>query len=231
MRRQHIRGPLPACLVALASWGSALRTEAPANRTKVDEFVSSVAALPYLNPYLMPAVVLDTEWGGMLRVLNGRVEGARSLHRTDAVVVRLTSTVDLRTRLEMGPVTGVLGVVLTPARIVGPPFAASVIYRTRRSLSFEARAVSMNFSAGTEFESGKARLQALVVRKVLGMNATLDTMDSYGHVVNLFMSVLNRHAERVVRYLVEDVLRTVMAEVIRSADISADSLLKSFLRP
>lgn len=203
----------------------------PLNRTKVDEFVASVAGMPSLSPYFVPALVLDSEWGGLLRVLNGRVTGLSSLHRAESMVMRLSSTVDLRTTLEMGPVAGVLAVVLSPARVVGPPFQTSIIYRTRRTLSFQARAVTMNFSAGTGFKSGKGRLQALILRKVYGMNATLDAIDSYGRMVNLFTSMLNRHAERLVRYLVEDVLRSIMDERIRFADISAESLLRSFMHP
>ncbi|XP_065304365.1 uncharacterized protein [Dermacentor albipictus] len=228
------------CLLVLGmvSWGSALQTEehtrllpVPLNHTKLDEFIASVAGMPSLNPYIVPALVLDSVWGGLLRVLNGRVTGLSSLRRAESMVMRLTSTVDLRTTLEMGPVAGVFAVVLSPTRVAGPSLQTSIIYRTRRTLSLQTRAVTMNFSARTDFKSGKGRLQALVLRKVYGLNATLDAIDSYGRVVNLFTSVLNRHAVRLVRYLVEDVLRSIMDKRIRFANISADSLLRSFIYP
>lgn len=201
----------------------------PANRTKVDEFVASVASLPYLNPLFVPPVVLDNGWGGLLRVLNGRVYGIRSLHRSEAVVMRFTSTVDLRSKLEMGPLHGTLAVVLSPARAVGPPFGTSSMYHNKRELSFDVRTVNINFSAGTDFESGKGHLYALTLKRIVNLNASIDEMDMYGAVVNLFTSVLWHHADRFVRYLVEDVLRSVMADTIKYADLSAESLLKNFV--
>ncbi|KAL3212323.1 hypothetical protein MRX96_036008 [Rhipicephalus microplus] len=68
----------------------------------------------------------------------------------------------------------------------------------------------MNLSAGTDFKSGKSSLQLLVLRKVHGLNASLDAIDSYGRMVNTFTSMVNRHAERLLRYLIEDVLHTYM---------------------
>ncbi|KAL1423697.1 hypothetical protein MTO96_020858 [Rhipicephalus appendiculatus] len=185
--------------------------------------------MPALNPYLLPPLVLDSEWGGQLRVLSGRVTGLSSLHRSESLVIRMASTVDLRTTLEMGPVNGAFAVVLSPGRVIGSPLQASIIYRTSRNLSFQARAVTMNFSAGTDFKSGKSHLQSLVLRKVHGLNASLDAIDSYGRVVNLFTSMINRHAERLLRYLVEDVLRTYIDERIRFVNFSAESLLRSYL--
>ncbi|KAL1486573.1 hypothetical protein MTO96_031330 [Rhipicephalus appendiculatus] len=199
------------------------------NRTTVDEFVTTVGGMPALNPYVVPPLVLDSEWGGQLRVLSGRISGLSSLHRSESLVVRLATAVDLRTTLEMGPVGGAFAVVLSPGRVIGPPLQASIIYRTRRNLSFQARAVTMNFSAGTDFKSGKSRLASLMLRKVYGLNASLDVIDSYGRVVNIFTSMINRYAERLLRYLVEDVLRTYTEETIRFVNFSAESLLKSYL--
>ncbi|KAM7284509.1 hypothetical protein ISCGN_001603 [Ixodes scapularis] len=201
------------------------------HQTKVDEFVKSVAELSFLNPIFVQPMVLEDDWAGLQRVLNGRVTGIRTLHRSDAVVMRFTSTVDVHSMLEMGPLHGALTVVLAPVRVVGSPFASSPLYHNRRQFSFDVKAVSMNFSAGTDFESGKGRLHALSLKRIIGLNASIDEMDIYGgSIVNLFTYVLKRHAERCVRYVVENVLRSVMADIIRYADLSAEGLLKSFVQ-
>lgn len=199
------------------------------NRTKVDDFVASVAQLPFLNPLFVPPVVLDHEWGGVLRVLNGRVSGIRSLHRTEAVVMRFTTSVDLRSMLEMGPLYGVLSVVISPARGLGAPFGTSSMYYNRRTLTFDVRTVTMNFSAGTDFETGKGKLYTLALKRIAGLNVTIDKLDTYGTIVNLFTCVLKRHVERFIRYLVEDVLRSVMSDTIRYADLSAENLMRTFV--
>ncbi|KAL3202412.1 hypothetical protein MRX96_012078 [Rhipicephalus microplus] len=185
--------------------------------------------MPVLNPYVVPPLVLDSDWGGQLRVLGGHVTGLSSLHHSESLIMRLATTVDLRTTLEIGPVDGVFAVVLSQGRIIGPPLQASIIYNRRRNLSFQAHAVTMHFLAGANFKSGKSSLQLLVLRKVNGLNAFLDAIDSYGRVVSTFTSMVNRHAARLLRYLVEDVLRTYMDDTIRFVNFSTENLLRSLL--
>ncbi|KAH7942675.1 hypothetical protein HPB51_028643 [Rhipicephalus microplus] len=199
------------------------------NHTTVDDFITRVADMPVLNPYVVPALVLDHDWGGQVCVLGGRMTGLRSLHRSESLIMRLATTVVLRSTLEMGPVDWVFAVVLSQGRIIGPPLQTSIIYNTRHNLRFQAHVVTMNFSAGTDFNSGKSSLQLLFLRKVHGLNAFLDAIDSYGRVMNTFTSMVNRHAERLLRYLGEDVLRTYMDDTIRFVNFSAESLLRSYL--
>ncbi|XP_064465927.1 uncharacterized protein LOC135377449 [Ornithodoros turicata] len=215
--------------LSIATTATTDPNETRGNRTKVDDFVNSVAQLPFLNPLFIPPVVLDHKWGGVLRVLNGRITGIRSLHRTEAVVMRFATSVDLRSVLEMGPLYGVLSVVISPAQGLSAPFGSSSMYYNRRTLSFDARAVTMNFSAGTDFDTGRGRLYTLALKKIVGLNVTIDKLDTYGSLVNLFTSVLKRHVERFIRYLVEDVLRSIMSETIRYADLSAENLMRTFV--
>ncbi|KAH8020807.1 hypothetical protein HPB51_004629 [Rhipicephalus microplus] len=131
------------------------------NHTTVDDFITRVADMPVLNPYVVPALVLDHDWGGQVCVLGGRMTGLRSLHRSESLIMRLATTVVLRSTLEMGPVDWVFAVVLSQGRIIGPPLQTSIIYNTRHNLRFQAHVVTMNFSAGTDFNSGKSSLQLL----------------------------------------------------------------------
>ncbi|KAH7994206.1 hypothetical protein HPB51_026450 [Rhipicephalus microplus] len=233
MTWQRLPGLLVLAIVSLHAPPQTAELTRPSpvrtNHTTVDDFVTRVGDMPVLNPYVVPPLVLDSDWGGQLRVLGGRVTGLSSLHHSESLIMRLATTVDLRTTLEIGPVDGVFAVVLSQGRIIGPPLQASIIYNTRRNLSFQAHAVTMNFLAGANLKSGKSSLQLLVLRKVNGLNASLDAIDSYGRVVSTFTSMVNRHAVRLLRYLVEDVLRTYMDDTIRFANFSAENLLRSYL--
>ncbi|KAL3212324.1 hypothetical protein MRX96_036009 [Rhipicephalus microplus] len=69
------------------------------NHTTVDDFFTRVADMPILNPHVVLPLVLDSEWGGHLRVLSGRVTSLCSLRRSESLIMRLATTMDLRTTL------------------------------------------------------------------------------------------------------------------------------------